>query len=606
MERLIEFALKLALPIFRKSQKLQKVAIRFIEEHTDAVPDPSKSKNRPTEYEYVLSRYRNYLQSKFFSEELFAEPKSLDIEKRVCVVTALFGDEAQELAQYEFIDGVDYLYVSDRELDISPKWQRFRVEIPLEFSKSPRHSARWVKTSLPSLFADYDLAVWIDANIVVIEDLNPLIQKAFEEQAQIMVYSHSQWTNLDREAEAVIALGKDKRNVVEKQMKFYRQKGVTDLPLWETPVIFVKVSDKTKAAFSLWQQTISDFSIRDQLSFPYAMNQTGIDVTPISESGANIRSNPYFLSIPHQRSSFPGRKFKFHHLLEPNVDIEQDSVRMPFSVVVPVHGAITQVKYLVHSLEHEELGTVAGDECIIVDDFSDKTTADELEALANRHPWITVLRNSDNIGFSYSVNKGAQNSKNDYMVIANSDIILPGNLLSNFSNSLTSNRISVLGSLSNRAGHQSLIDRRWASSWSHMGDIGIPSTANLLEKVYGRGKTILFPQIHGSLFCVNREVFNSLGGFDAEAFPIGYGEEVDFCLRASEAGHLLGLCLSTAYHHFGSASFGNDERRSSLKEKSRETLTMRHGQRLFDIEEIMKNSAEIEGLRFLFSIARKS
>lgn len=602
MERLLEIALKLFLPIFRKSQKLQKVAIRFIEEHTDAVPDPSKSKNRLTDYEYVLSRYRSYLQSKFFSEEVFAEPKSLDIEKRVCVVTALFGDEAQELAQYEFLDGVDYLYVSDRELDISPIWQRFRVEIPLEFSKSPRHSARWVKTSLPSLFADYDLAVWIDANIVVLGDLNPLIQKTFEEQAEVMAYSHSQWTTLDQEAQAVIALGKDERNIVEKQMEFYQQKGLADLPLWETPVIFVEVNNKTKSAFNLWQQTISKFSIRDQLSFSYAMNHSGVDVAPISETGANIRSNPYFLSIPHQRSGFPGRKFKLHHLLKTNVDIEQDSVRMPFSVVIPVHGAISQVKYLIHSLEHEGLGTVSGDECIIVDDFSDKITANELERLAIRHPWIKVLRNSDNVGFSSSVNKGAKNSKNDYMVIANSDIVLPGNLLSNFSRSLASNRISVLGALSNRAGHQSLVDRRWASSWSHMGDMGIPSTAQLLEKFYGKGKTILFPQIHGSLFCVNKEVFNSLGGFDEEAFPMGYGEEVDFCLRASEAGHIFGLCLSTAYYHFGSASFGNNERKRNLMENSRKTLKARHGNRLFEIEDEMKNSKELEGLRFLFSL----
>ena len=607
MDRLLEIALRLVLPIFRRSQRLQKVAIGFIEQHTDAMPDTSGSKKRRNDYEYILSRYRYYLQNKFFSEKDSTPATAIASDKRVCVVTALFGDEAQEIAQYERIDGVDYFYLSDRDLNIGPNWKKFRTDIPNKFRKSPRLSARWVKTSLPSLFGDYDLVIWIDANIVILSDIHPLIQKALDQNLEVMVYGHSQWVSLHQEAKAVIELAKDKREVVEKQLEFYRQEGLVDLPLWETPVVFAKVSEKTKEAFALWKQSISDFSYRDQLSFPYAMHQANVTITPISKYGENIRSNPFFLSVPHHRRSFPAREFRFHHLLDHRLETTpRNNVRIPFSVVVPVHGAIAQTENLINSLIEEGLGETAGDECIVVDDFSDEHTTAELRNLERSISWLSVTRNDSNLGFSSSVNKGVEISANDFVIVINSDAILPGNLLLNFSESLTLNPATVLGALSNRAGHQSLVDRHWSGNWSYFGEKDISQTALLLERLYGVGHTIAFPQIHGSLFCVERETFMELRGFDEDAFPVGYGEEVDFCLRASERGYSFRLCLSTAYHHFGSASFGNDQRKSELMRLSRETLGQRHGDRLFEIEKEMKNNVEIASLRFLFSLAKKS
>ena len=38
---------------------------------------------------------------------------------------------------------------------------------------------------------------------------------------------------------------------------------------------------------------------------------------------------------------------------------------------------------------------------------------------------------------------------------------------------------------------------------------------------------------------IKRKVVDSIGYMDEEAFPIGYGEENDFCLRASKANFKL-------------------------------------------------------------------
>ena len=50
-------------------------------------------------------------------------------------------------------------------------------------------------------------------------------------------------------------------------------------------------------------------------------------------------------------------------------------------------------------------------------------------------------------------------------------------------------------------------------------------------------------------------MLDEIGLFD-EAFGLGYGEEIDFCLRASARGYLHILDDATFIYHEGSRSFG--------------------------------------------------
>ena len=55
---------------------------------------------------------------------------------------------------------------------------------------------------------------------------------------------------------------------------------------------------------------------------------------------------------------------------------------------------------------------------------------------------------------------------------------------------------------------------------------------------------------------MRREAIEVLGGFDEETFGQGYGEEVDFCLRASRLGFAHLVEDSTFVFHHGGGSFG--------------------------------------------------
>src|SRR5690606_39271689 len=60
----------------------------------------------------------------------------------------------------------------------------------------------------------------------------------------------------------------------------------------------------------------------------------------------------------------------------------------------------------------------------------------------------------------------------------------------------------------------------------------------------------------GSCLLIRREALEVVGGFDVDAFGLGYGEEVDFCLRAAAAGFVHLLDDATFVFHRGQSSFG--------------------------------------------------
>ena len=71
------------------------------------------------------------------------------------------------------------------------------------------------------------------------------------------------------------------------------------------------------------------------------------------------------------------------------------------------------------------------------------------------------------------------------------------------------------------------------------------------ERAYPR-----LPTGVGVCFYVKRRALTAVGPFDEERFGLGYGEENDFCMRASRAGFVHVLDDATFIYHAGQRSFG--------------------------------------------------
>ncbi len=80
---------------------------------------------------------------------------------------------------------------------------------------------------------------------------------------------------------------------------------------------------------------------------------------------------------------------------------------------------------------------------------------------------------------------------------------------------------------------------------------------------------------------IKRDVIDTIGIMDEENFPIGYGEENDYCIRAGDAGFELAIADDTYVFHAKSRSFGHD-RRKELSKQGSEMLKRKHTEYKFD------------------------
>jgi GT2 family glycosyltransferase len=245
-------------------------------------------------------------------------------------------------------------------------------------------------------------------------------------------------------------------------------------------------------------------------------------------------------------------------------------------VVVCVHNATEVVRRCLASIvTHTDLRHGL----ILVDDASGPECRGELEQFAASYPVASLLRNEERCGYTQSANRGLRESRSAFVVLLNSDtIVTPGWLERLLECAESDPRIGIIGPLSNAATFQSVPKRydeddRWALNplpppW------GPGDMAALIAAIAPRA----FPRvglINGFCFGIKRALIDSIGYFDEEAFPDGYGEEEDYCLRSAKAGFALAIADHAYVYHAWNTSYGH-ERREVLKQAAQATMLRRH------------------------------
>jgi GT2 family glycosyltransferase/glycosyltransferase involved in cell wall biosynthesis len=102
------------------------------------------------------------------------------------------------------------------------------------------------------------------------------------------------------------------------------------------------------------------------------------------------------------------------------------------------------------------------------------------------------------------------------------------------------------------------------------------STASL-DRIFARenaGMAVEIPTAVGFCMFIPRRVLDEIGAFDEAAFGRGYGEEVDFCMRAARAGYRNLLAADTFVFHEGEVSFGNSG--APMREKAQAIVDARY------------------------------
>jgi GT2 family glycosyltransferase/glycosyltransferase involved in cell wall biosynthesis len=236
-------------------------------------------------------------------------------------------------------------------------------------------------------------------------------------------------------------------------------------------------------------------------------------------------------------------------------------VSAPVSVIVPVYRGIYDLTLCLESVVRHARGMQTEFELVLIDDATpEPAVRTYLEGFVTRSlPFpVTLLTNPENLGFVGTVKRGLRRAPGD-VVILNADTALTAGWLdrlaavaSEIPDVATVTPVTSSGSLCTLP--QSVIDEfgLWGPN---------PQVDECAEFVINTSLRMLPEVITGVGFCmyVTRRALELCGLLDEETFGKGYGEEVDFCLRATRLGLRHVVDDATFVYHRGGGSFGDQQ-----------------------------------------------
>jgi GT2 family glycosyltransferase len=242
---------------------------------------------------------------------------------------------------------------------------------------------------------------------------------------------------------------------------------------------------------------------------------------------------------------------RFLETPDPDALIERLTFAPPVTLVVPVYNGGVPVG---NSLSEIVRNASADCRIIFADDGStDRNVLRVLERLES-DPRVRVDRRPENIGYTRNVNAAINDAGRDDIILLNSDAQPGPMFVQRMRWTLYgADDIGTVSAVSDNAATHSLpfAGAPYGVDW----DSVARSFASEM-----RPWAMTTPAAHGFCLMISRGLLDSIGLFDADAFPRGYNEELDFALRAARAGWSNVVTPRVMVKHLRSRSFGLQER----------------------------------------------
>lgn len=193
---------------------------------------------------------------------------------------------------------------------------------------------------------------------------------------------------------------------------------------------------------------------------------------------------------------------------------------------------------------------------IVIDDKSPEPALSAWLSRMAADGAITLIRNRRNLGFVASANLGmrAADPRHD-VVLLNSDTEVPAGWLPRLAAQAWSQpRVASVSPFSNNA---TICSYPRDHGWDMPFGLSVREIDDVCRGV-NAGRSVPVPTTVGFCMYIRRDALNDVGLFDEQAFGRGYGEENDFCMRATQRGWEHLLACDTFVYHEGSVSFGEE------------------------------------------------
>jgi len=228
--------------------------------------------------------------------------------------------------------------------------------------------------------------------------------------------------------------------------------------------------------------------------------------------------------------------------------------------VVPV--AVVIVNYNTREFLRTCLATVELEspiEMVVVDNASSDGSVEMVRA---EYPSAVLYANKTNLGFGSAANQAFANCTAPYMLLLNSDTLLPSGALQALSTYLDEHPLAAIAGprMLNSDGtlQASCYPFPGTLSWFLDNDDlrwftrHIPVLRNGLWRVWPHSHARVVPWVKGAALMIRRQAFEAVRGFDESFFL--FFEETDLCYRLSMAGWETHFAPVTTIIHAGEAS----------------------------------------------------
>lgn len=490
--------------------------------------------------------------------------------------------------------------------------------LPVPFwSSDPKRMSLYVKVHCPRIMRELDPSIthvlWIDGNKTLNVPPSEYLQfELADGLSAVNAYRHSARRTVSEEIDEVSRKNYAPSALLEAQKEGMLKKldlgDLSDLELSETPLVLYSMAEfkKLDNLSTIWWNEIESYTSRDQVSFDFSCRCAGLQVGRLgggldvfSDARVSVRAHsssaktrlqrPHAWRSPRFWADRTGVDYPGTSLAQldgstspPPTAVQEHTPQSLTSLVIPVHNAPDAFAKLLNSLERQTVNVPV----IVIDNGSDAEHSDAIEKQVKTFEGeIDYVRLRDALGFAGASNYGARLVKTRYATILNSDVIVDTSFAENVFNSVTtlpSDAIAV-GYPGTAAGPQTIyadfcdaLDKLMRTGPFEHG-LRLLDEVNIALRAWEPNlDKYVVPCLNGYCMTLNLDWFHSIGAFDAVAFPSGYGEEVDFFMRANDAGLRCYLEKNIFVYHSKGESF--KERAIGLRKAGDETVRERYGE----------------------------
>jgi GT2 family glycosyltransferase/glycosyltransferase involved in cell wall biosynthesis len=225
--------------------------------------------------------------------------------------------------------------------------------------------------------------------------------------------------------------------------------------------------------------------------------------------------------------------------------------RRPVDVVIPVYAGFEATMACLDAVLSQK---PRGMRVVVVNDASpDAALAAALDHLAARRR-IALIRHHRNRGFPASANAGIRACAGRDVVLLNSDVLVPPGWLDRLR--AAAYAAPDIGTVTPLTNDGSIVSYPGPAETNAVPDAARAMRLDALARRANGAALTDIPVGVGFCLYLRRDCLDATGPLREDAFAQGYGEEVDFCLRARRLGwrHVAATGLYVA--HLGGRSFG--------------------------------------------------